>query len=143
MCVCACLRVCGAARPASHHSLSLSLSLSLSCPTHTTPTHSPQHHTQHPTTKTNKNSTYKLSVGGFCNLDLTQALNGQPLQLTCKDTKTGEYSFSMLVWHEKLLYDAPGGAAEGNSLSDAFSKMRLGFKGYFSRGGVKSAGGAE
>lgn len=32
-------------------------------------------------------STYKLSVGGFVNLDLTHALNCQPLQLTCKDTK--------------------------------------------------------
>ena len=98
----------------------------------------PPTHTQNKTKQ--NNSTYKLSVGGFCNLDLTQALNGQPLQLTCKDTKTGEYSFSMLVWHERLLYDAPVADA-GNSLSDAFSKMRLGWKGYFSRGGTKSAGG--
>lgn len=35
-------------------------------------------------------STYKLSVGGFVNLDLTHALNCQPLQLTCKDTKVSD-----------------------------------------------------
>eukprot|EP00882_Tetradesmus_deserticola_P034410 GHRQ01039457.1.p1 GENE.GHRQ01039457.1~~GHRQ01039457.1.p1 ORF type:complete len:122 (+),score=33.04 GHRQ01039457.1:235-600(+) len=32
-------------------------------------------------------STYKLSVGGFVNVDLTAALNGQPLQLTVFDTQ--------------------------------------------------------
>lgn len=32
-------------------------------------------------------SSYRLSVGGFLGLDLTAALNGQPLQLTCKDTE--------------------------------------------------------
>jgi hypothetical protein len=32
-------------------------------------------------------STYRLSVGGFVGLDLAHALNGQPLQLTVKDTK--------------------------------------------------------
>jgi hypothetical protein len=32
-------------------------------------------------------STYKLSVGGFVNVDLAAALNGQPLQLTVYDTK--------------------------------------------------------
>jgi hypothetical protein len=30
---------------------------------------------------------YKLSVGGFVNLDLAAALNAQPLQLTCKDIR--------------------------------------------------------
>jgi hypothetical protein len=32
-------------------------------------------------------STYKLSVGGFVNVDLAAVLNGQPLQLTVYDTK--------------------------------------------------------
>jgi hypothetical protein len=32
-------------------------------------------------------SSYKLSVGGFVNVDLAAALNGQPLQLTVYDTK--------------------------------------------------------
>jgi hypothetical protein len=31
-------------------------------------------------------STYKLSVGNWCNIDLAAALNGQPLQLTVYDT---------------------------------------------------------
>eukprot|EP00775_Hariotina_reticulata_P003271 gene3271-3548_t len=41
-------------------------------------------------------SSYKLSVGNWVNIDLAAALNGQPLQLTCKDTKSDEYAFSML-----------------------------------------------
>jgi hypothetical protein len=32
-------------------------------------------------------STYRLSVGGFVNVDLAAALNGQPLQLTVYDTQ--------------------------------------------------------
>lgn len=32
-------------------------------------------------------SSYKLSVGGFVNVDLAAALNGQPLQLTVQDTQ--------------------------------------------------------
>jgi hypothetical protein len=32
-------------------------------------------------------SSYKLSAGGFVNVDLAAALNGQPLQLTVYDTK--------------------------------------------------------
>ena len=38
-------------------------------------------------------STYRLSVGGFMGLDLAHALNGQPLQLTCKDTEVGGLGF--------------------------------------------------
>jgi hypothetical protein len=74
-------------------------------------------------------SSYRLSVGGFLGLDLTAALNGQPLQLTCKDTETGEYSFSMLVWHEQLLYPADSTAA---------SRLAERLKGFNLMGGFRS-----
>ena len=49
-------------------------------------------------------STYRVSVGGFLSLDLTLALNSQPLQLMVKDADSGDYAYSMLVWHRNLLY---------------------------------------
>lgn len=71
-------------------------------------------------------STYSLSVGGFVNLDLTHALNCQPLQLTCKDTHSDEYMFSMLVWHERLLYGSDTSAAA--ALAERLSKWGAGFR---------------
>eukprot|EP00877_Chromochloris_zofingiensis_P008387 jgi/Chrzof1/3801/Cz13g09100.t1 len=76
-------------------------------------------------------STYKLSVGGFVNLDLTHALNCQPLQLTCKDTKANEYCFSMLVWHDKLLYDDDDSAPL--TLAERLTKFKTGIRGLLSR----------
>lgn len=71
-------------------------------------------------------STYSLSVGGFVNLDLTHALNCQPLQLTCKDTHSEEYMFSMLVWHERLLYGSDTSAAA--ALAERLSRWGAGFR---------------
>ena len=139
-------------------------------------------------------SSYKLSVGGFVNLDLAAALNAQPLQLTCKDirvralfvcvlawlagwlagsmsgwwpsvlsaaqsrpalaqshprprppqphnnkrpsnhnkpqqnTQSGEYVFSMLVWHERLLYDDET-SAHAAHLSQRFASVGNGLRG--------------
>lgn len=75
-------------------------------------------------------SSYKLSMGGFVNLDLTHALNCQPLQLTCKDTHADEYMFSLLVWHERLLYghDTSAAAAAAAALADRISKWGTGLK---------------
>ncbi|KAI8468504.1 MAG: hypothetical protein J3K34DRAFT_522883 [Monoraphidium minutum] len=67
-------------------------------------------------------SSYKLSVGGLVNIDLAAALNAQPLQLTCKDVKEGQYLFSCLVWHERLLYDEETAAA-GANLAARFSSV--------------------
>ena len=72
-------------------------------------------------------SAYKLSVGGFVNLDLTQALNCQPLQLTVKDTHSDEYMFSMLVWHERLLYGDDSASAAA-ALAERLSKWGAGFR---------------
>ncbi|KAI8472123.1 MAG: hypothetical protein J3K34DRAFT_217390, partial [Monoraphidium minutum] len=77
-------------------------------------------------------SSYKLSVGGFVNLDLTAALNAQPLQLTCKDFKNDQYLFSMLVWHEKLIYDDEGDSAM-SSLAERFSSMSTGLASWIGR----------
>lgn len=75
-------------------------------------------------------STYKLSMGGFVNLDLTHALNCQPLQITCKDTHADEYMFSMLVWHDKLLYgdDTSTAAAAAAALAERITKWGTGLK---------------
>lgn len=45
-------------------------------------------------------SSYKLSVGGFVNLDLAAALNSQPLQLTCKDIKVSVLGVGVLRWFD-------------------------------------------
>lgn len=82
-------------------------------------------------------STYSLSVGGFVNLDLTHALNCQPLQLTCKDTHSNEYMFSMLVWHERLLYGSDTSAAA--ALAERLSKWGAGFRSLL--GGSKKQSG--
>jgi len=93
-------------------------------------------------------STYKLSVGGFVNLDLTHALNCQPLQLTCKDTHADEYMFSMLVWHERLLYggdDTSTAAAAAAALAERLSKWGTGLKNLWGSSSSRyssSAGGA-
>lgn len=72
-------------------------------------------------------STYNLSLGGLMNLDLTQFLNCQPLQLTCKDTHADEYMFSTLVWHEKLLYGQDSTATAASGLAAKLGKFSLGF----------------
>jgi hypothetical protein len=82
-------------------------------------------------------STYKLSVGGFVNLDLTHALNCQPLQLTCKDTHADEYMFSMLVWHERLLYADDTSAAA--ALAERLSRWGAGFKSLMTGGSSSSS----
>jgi len=46
-------------------------------------------------------STYRINVGPFVSFDLTQGLSSQPLQIMTKDIDTGEYSYCMLVWHQK------------------------------------------
>ncbi|WIA11789.1 hypothetical protein OEZ85_011882 [Tetradesmus obliquus] len=81
-------------------------------------------------------STYKLSVGGFVNLDLTHALNCQPLQLTCKDTHADEYMFSMLVWHERLLYADDTSAAA--ALAERLSRWGAGFRSLMTGGSSSS-----
>lgn len=88
-------------------------------------------------------STYKLSVGGFVNLDLTHALNCQPLQLTCKDTHADEYMFSMLVWHERLLYndDTSAAAAAAAALAERLSKWGTGLKNFWGSSRHSSSGG--
>jgi hypothetical protein len=48
--------------------------------------------------------TYRINVGPFMSFDLTQAVSAQPLQIMAKDVDTNEYSYCMLIWHEKLLY---------------------------------------
>uniref|UniRef100_A0A383W2N9 Domain of unknown function at the cortex 1 domain-containing protein n=1 Tax=Tetradesmus obliquus TaxID=3088 RepID=A0A383W2N9_TETOB len=74
-------------------------------------------------------SSYKLSVGGFVNVDLAAALNGQPLQLTVYDTKAKEHLFSMLVWHERLLYaENTEGHAAVQQLSERLSKLGTGLR---------------
>eukprot|EP00878_Enallax_costatus_P000528 GHUV01000623.1.p1 GENE.GHUV01000623.1~~GHUV01000623.1.p1 ORF type:complete len:349 (+),score=116.38 GHUV01000623.1:263-1309(+) len=70
-------------------------------------------------------STYKANLGGLLNLDLTTFLNCQPLQLTCKDTSTDEYMFSMLVWHEKLLYPDTSSSTM-SSLAEKLGKFSFG-----------------
>ena len=96
-------------------------------------------------------STYKLSMGGFVNLDLSHALNCQPLQITCKDTHADEYMFSMLVWHDRLLYgdDTSTAAAAAAALAERISKWGSGLKSFWggsssrncSSGGHCSSGG--
>ena len=71
-------------------------------------------------------STYKANLGGLLNLDLTTFLNCQPLQLTCKDTSADEYMFSMLVWHEKLLYPDTSSSTV-SSLAEKLGKFSFGF----------------
>jgi hypothetical protein len=94
-------------------------------------------------------SSYKLSLGGFMNLDLTHALNCQPLQLTVKDTHQKEYMFSMLVWHERLLYGeaSKAAAAAAAALTDRLSKWGTGIRSLWnstSTGGVgRSSGGGK
>lgn len=97
-------------------------------------------------------STYKLSMGGFVNLDLSHTLNCQPLQITCKDTHADEYMFSMLVWHERLLYgdDTSTAAAAAAALAERISKWGNGLKSFWgsssrncSSGGQCSSGGGE
>eukprot|EP00775_Hariotina_reticulata_P003808 gene3808-4065_t len=79
-------------------------------------------------------STYKLSVGNWCNIDLAAALNGQPLQLTVYDTAAKEHLVSMLVWHERLLYgDSNEGHASVQHLSDRITRLSSGFKNLLSR----------
>jgi hypothetical protein len=74
-------------------------------------------------------SSYKLSVGNWVNIDLAAALNGQPLQLTCKDTKSDEYAFSMLVWHERLLYGEDSGiTAAAAHITEKLGKWGAGLK---------------
>lgn len=77
-------------------------------------------------------SSYKLSVGGFVNLDLAAALTAQPLQLTCKDIKNNEYVFSMLVWHEKLLYDEETWNS-ASKLAQKFTSMGAGLRSFLGR----------
>jgi len=72
-------------------------------------------------------STYRLSVGGFVGLDLAHALNGQPLQLTVKDTKEQAYAFSMLVWHEQLIYAEDADSA-ATVLANKLTRLTSGFR---------------
>ncbi|KAI8474441.1 MAG: hypothetical protein J3K34DRAFT_407807 [Monoraphidium minutum] len=46
---------------------------------------------------------YKVHIGPMA-FDLTCMLSSQPLQLFVKDVDNGEYAYSALVWHERLLY---------------------------------------
>ncbi|GBF92362.1 hypothetical protein Rsub_05564 [Raphidocelis subcapitata] len=48
---------------------------------------------------------YRLSVG-WLNLDLSVFMNRFPMQLTVKDVDSNTYAFSVLVWHERLVYGA-------------------------------------
>lgn len=48
----------------------------------------------------------------LANVDLAPALDRQPLQLTLKDVDADEYAFSLLCWHERLLYPDAASAAE-------------------------------
>ena len=43
---------------------------------------------------------------GWLNLDCAVFMNRCPLALTVKDVDSGEYLFSVLAWHERLLYSA-------------------------------------
>eukprot|EP00877_Chromochloris_zofingiensis_P008386 jgi/Chrzof1/3800/Cz13g09090.t1 len=54
-------------------------------------------------------ATYRLGLPGFISLDLTQFLDGQPIQIMAKDLESGDYFFNLLLWHEKLVH---GGAAK-------------------------------
>uniref|UniRef100_A0A383VT33 Domain of unknown function at the cortex 1 domain-containing protein n=1 Tax=Tetradesmus obliquus TaxID=3088 RepID=A0A383VT33_TETOB len=75
-------------------------------------------------------SAYKFSVGGLCNLDLAGPLNGQPLQLTVYDTKAKEHLFSMLVWHERLLYDPARQATmqAAHAMADKLTRLGSGLR---------------
>jgi hypothetical protein len=75
-------------------------------------------------------SAYKFSVGGLCNLDLAGPLNGQPLQLTVYDTKAKEHLFSMLVWHERLLYEPARQATlqAAQAMADKLTRLGSGLK---------------
>uniref|UniRef100_A0A383VSP2 Domain of unknown function at the cortex 1 domain-containing protein n=1 Tax=Tetradesmus obliquus TaxID=3088 RepID=A0A383VSP2_TETOB len=75
-------------------------------------------------------SAYKFSVGGLCKLDLAGPLNGQPLQLTVYDTKAKEHMFSMLVWHERLLYDPDrlANMQAAQVVAEKLSKLGTGLK---------------
>ncbi|GBF99475.1 hypothetical protein Rsub_12143 [Raphidocelis subcapitata] len=72
---------------------------------------------------------YSLSVAGLVNVDLAAALNAQPLQLTCKDVGSNEYVFSMLVWHERLLYPDEETQAAAEKLASRFSSVGNGLRG--------------
>ncbi|KIY93047.1 hypothetical protein MNEG_14917 [Monoraphidium neglectum] len=47
--------------------------------------------------------TYRAHLG-FMAIDLCLVVSSQPLQLFIKDVDTGDYGYSALVWHERLLY---------------------------------------
>eukprot|EP00883_Tetradesmus_obliquus_P004533 jgi/Sobl393_1/14888/SZX68548.1 len=61
---------------------------------------------------------YRLSLGGLLNLDLCPILNGQPLQMMCKNIRDNKTILSVLVWHERLNYPA-GIKAMAGSLSSS------------------------
>lgn len=48
--------------------------------------------------------TYRATVASFVSWDLTWTLTSEPLMLMAKDKDSGDYVYSMLVWHERLLY---------------------------------------
>lgn len=64
---------------------------------------------------------YKLSLGGFLNLDLCQLLNGQPLQMKCKDVREGRPVLSLLMWHRNLNYLQGASSSRIRRLSGAGS----------------------
>lgn len=47
---------------------------------------------------------YRLKLGAFINLDLCAVLNGQPLQLMCKNVQSNELIVGLLAWHKHLNY---------------------------------------
>jgi hypothetical protein len=55
---------------------------------------------------------YKAHITGFWNLDLTYILFSMPVGLILKDQDSGEYAYSLLAWHERLLYPEEFAEAE-------------------------------
>jgi hypothetical protein len=63
-------------------------------------------------------STYRLQLSSFFGVDLCNFSEGQPMQIMAKDSKTGEYSVNLLLWHKHLLYHE-----EHTSIKDRISSI--------------------
>ncbi|GBF92361.1 hypothetical protein Rsub_05563 [Raphidocelis subcapitata] len=90
-------------------------------------------------------SSYKAHISGFMNVDLTYILLSQPVGVMVKDVDRGDYAYSLLAWHERLLYPEAFAEAERAAarerLARGVSRLFGGFKGLMRTGSGGGGGG--
>lgn len=69
-------------------------------------------------------ASYRLQLSSFFSVDLCQFSEGQPMQIMAKDSKTGEYSVNLLLWHKHLLYQE-----EHTTIKEKLSHLTASMKG--------------